>query len=145
MCVECHDSYERKADELKKYISEKYESPINGEMLKNSDIVKYSKISTTLLYKDISSIPKSRLKLLKDEIKKHFGIKRLTVKKLKSISETKSSITIKTHGEIVVDKIDDFQKFIEMWRKHFIDNTNAKFLPENWSVKTKIKISNEKV
>lgn len=139
MCVECHDSYERKADELKKNISEKYESPINGEMLKNSDMAKYSKISTTLLYKDISSIPKSRLKLLKDEIKKHFGIKRLTVKKLKSISEIKSSITIKTHGEIVVDKIDDFQKFIEMWRKHFLENTNAKFLPENWSVKTKIK------
>ncbi len=63
----------------------------------------------------------------------------MTVKKLKSISEIKSSITLKTHGEIVVDKIDDFQKFIEMWRKHFIENANAKFLPENWSVKTKIK------
>jgi hypothetical protein len=140
MCVSCHDSYERRADELKRKVSEKYEAPINGEIIKNNDLVKYSKISTTLLYKDVSSIPKSRIKILKREIKNHFGIKRLTTKRLKSISEIKSSLTTKTHGEIVVGKINDFQVFIEMWRKHFVDNTSAKYLPENWSVKIKIKI-----
>ena len=112
----------------------------DGEIIKNNDLVKYSTISTTLLYKDVSSIPKSRIKILKREIKNHFGIKRLTTKRLKSISEIKSSFTTKTHGEIVVGKIDDFQVFIEMWRKHFVDNTSAKYLPENWSVKIKIKI-----
>lgn len=141
MCVYCHDSYERKADELKRNISEKYDAPINGEMIKNNDLVKYSKISTTLLYKDLSSIPKSRVRILKNEIKNYFGIKRLTSKRLKSISEIKSSFITKTHGEIVVNKIDDLQNFIEMWRKHFVDNTDAKYLPENWSVKTKIKIN----
>jgi hypothetical protein len=110
-------------------------------MIKNNDLVKYSKISTTLLYKDLSSIPKSRVRILKNEIKNYFGIKRLTSKRLKSISEIKSSFITKTHGEIVVNKIDDLQNFIEMWRKHFVDNTDAKYLPENWSVKTKIKIN----
>ncbi len=137
LCSECHEKYERKADELKSQIATKYESPINGQVESKTDIIKYTKIASTLLG-DTSVIPRKRLELLRKDIKSFFNIKRLTRSRLEKISQIKTTIIRKTHGEIVVDKIDSIQEFIEMWREHFIKNNDCKYLPENWNVKNKI-------
>lgn len=135
MCVSCHENYERKADELKISLAKKYKAPVGGEIEKSKE-VKYIKISRTLL-SDTSAIPKNRLDSLKSEIKSYYGINRLTLSRLKRISEIKT-IVRKTHGEIVFSKIDNIQDFVEMWRTHFIENNSCQFLPKNWSVKTKV-------
>jgi hypothetical protein len=140
LCSNCHDKYERKADELKEKIASIYNAPVGGEVESKVDIIKYTKMATTLL-SDIPNIPKSRILFLRNEIKDFFKIKRLTKKRLKKISEIKSTIVRKTHGEIVISKIDDIQSFVEMWRKHFIDNNDCKHLPEKWNVKNKIWIT----
>ena len=137
LCVMCHDSYERKADELKLKISSEYSAPINGEVESRSDLVKYVKIAGTLLFES-NNIPKSRIKLLRQELKTYFGIKRLSKKRIIKISETKSTILKKTHGEMVISKVDDIQKFVERWRHHFVENVDCRYLPENWSVTNKI-------
>lgn len=37
-----------------------------------------------------------------------------------------------------LDTLELLQDFCEIWRKHFIDTMKPKFLPKNWSIKTKI-------
>lgn len=137
LCVDCHESYERKADELKEKLAIKYDAPINGEVEKADNLIKYIKIAKTL-YGDTSTIPSGRIELLKKDIKSFFGIKRLSKARLKKISEIKSTIIRKTHGEIVISQVNDVQKFVEMWREHFITNNECKHLPENWNIKYKI-------
>jgi len=137
MCVECHDTYERKADELKKQLSLEYKAPINGELETKGDLVKYVKIATTLVG-DTSNIPQSRIQFLRGQIKSYFGIKKLTQNKIDEISKSKSTIIRKTHGEIVVSQLKDIQNFVELWREHFINSNDCKYLPENWSVKNVI-------
>ena len=37
-------------------------------------------------------------------------------------------------GKIIISKIKDLNKFVEIWRLHFIKNTNCKYLPKNWKI-----------
>lgn len=134
LCVDCHGDYERKADELKIELSIKYDSPINGDIINNKELVKYSKISSTLLKSDISNIPKQRINEMKYLIRDKFGYKRLSKNRLTKLSKIKSTLIKKTHGNIVVEKLEDINSFIEMWRKHFIDNVDCNYLPENWRI-----------
>jgi hypothetical protein len=142
LCADCHDAYERKADELKEKLATIYNAPINGEVEVKGDMIKWIKIARALIG-DTSNIPKKRIKSLKNEIKKYFGIKRLTMVRLKSISETKTTFLRKTHGEVVISRIDNIQTFIEMWRSHFLEHNDCKHLPKDWSVKTDIRITHE--
>lgn len=132
MCISCHNKYEREADKLKSLLAVKYESPIHGVIIKNDDMIKYIKLSKTILS---SNIPEKKRKELKIKIKDGLNIRKLTNKKLKKISEIEYVSTKKTHGEIVMTKINDTQEFIEMWRQHFIDNNNCEYLPKKWSIK----------
>ena len=76
--------------------------------------------------------------MIKDELKKYLGVKRLTKKMLTDLSKTKQTIIKKTHGQIVIDKVDDIQLFVEMWREHFITHIDCRYLPKNWNVKNRI-------
>lgn len=143
MCVDCHDTYERKADELKNQLSIEYNSPISGEYDYDSELIKLAKIASTLLNKDLTKIPKSRIDVMRNSLRKYFGYSRLTKNRLTEISKTKSKKINKSHGQLVVENLDNYQEFIELWRSHFLENTSSKYLPEGWSVKTNI--SNEKV
>ena len=135
ICIDCHESYERKADELKLKLSIEYNAPLNGEIEINRDLIKFVKIANTLLRKDIL-IPKIRKEKIKNELKEYLNIKRLTNNQLNKIIELSPSKIKKTHGEMVIEKIDSIQDFVEMWRNHFISNNDCKNLPENWSIKT---------
>lgn len=135
LCVYCHENYERKADLLKLKLSHNYEAPIGGQLEKSNQI-KYIKISKTLIG-ETEYIPKKRLDYLKKQIKDFYEIKRLSLVRLKKIANIKPVVS-KTHGEIVYEKIDSIQDFVEMWRTHFLENNNCLFLPKNWSIKTKI-------
>jgi len=136
LCVECHEKYERSADNLKLLIANEYNVPINGEIEDRRDDVRFGKIATTLLG-DCSSIPKDRINELKTKLRSNYNIKRITNKKLIEISNIKSTILKRTHGEMVIEKITDIQGFVEMWREHFIRNMNCQYLPSNWSIKSK--------
>lgn len=137
VCVTCHANYERKADELKKSISLQYKSPIGGVISERKRILKLSKLATTLLSKDLG-IPDSRRLQIKNQLKKAFYLKKLTREKLIQISQLKSTLLKKTHGEIVVSKCLSLQEFVEMWRTHFIESNNPKYLPKDWNIKTSI-------
>ncbi len=133
VCVGCHADYELMADDLKLEISENFDAPLSGEV-SISNMMKHIRMASTLLRDDIK-IPKNRIIEMRNFIKSFFGIKRLTNSRLSRISNLKDRTTIKTHGEIVVDKLNgDLQDFVEMWRSHFIEKMNPKFLPEKWKI-----------
>lgn len=134
MCIECHNKYERKADQLKSDLSMSYNAPIHGFVEKNHEMIRYIKLAKTILNKNL---PIKKKKELSQIIKSELDIKRLTKKKLLKISLINFISVRKTHGEIVMSQIQDTQGFIEMWRSHFIENNDCKFLPENWDIKTK--------
>lgn len=145
LCADCHDSYERKADELKEKIAKEYNIPVNGELfVENKDLIAFVKMSSTLINPDISNIPKERILWMKNQIKEYFGIKRLDKRRLENISHIKTMALKKTHGEVVISKIDNIQNFIEMWRSHFLEHNDCKHLPKDWSVKTDIRITHDK-
>ena len=135
MCVECHNNYERKADILKERLSKDYDSPLAGEYIDNQ-FYKFTKMASTILQHE-NKMPTKISRRIKKQIKAKFYIKRLTKKKLIQISKMKSIVTKRTHGEIVMSKISDINGFIEMWREHFIQNNECKYLPDNWSIKNK--------
>lgn len=137
LCVSCHEKYERNADKLKEQLSVEYNAPINGETIGNKDLIKFTKIATTLL-NDLTKVPRLRVRKMKRSLKKKFRIDRLTKKKLEEISKFKITIVKRTHGEIVMSNVTNIQQFVEMWRRHFVDNNDCPFLPENWSVKNKL-------
>lgn len=138
MCVSCHESYERKADHLKKELSLKYDAPLNGIVEGQEDeYFKCSKFAKTII--NNKNLPDKKVIHLKKYIKSQLSIKRLTKKRLRKLSEIKPSTKRITHGEIVMSKIDNLPPFIEMWRKHFLENNECKYLPENWNVSYGIK------
>lgn len=60
-----------------------------------------------------------------------------------SISQTKltNRDKLNPHGEKIVEiytKANDIENFIRMWRQHFLDNNETKYLPQGWSVEHKM-------
>jgi hypothetical protein len=134
MCTECHETYERKADVLKKYLAEKYDAPINGLIQKDGTkikMMKFIKLAHSLLN---DKIPKKYIRKSVSQLKTEFNVKRLTKSRLTKISEMKIEISRKGHSELVMSKINDTIPFIEMWRKHFLENNECKFLPDEWKI-----------
>lgn len=140
MCLECHEKYERKADELKKKLSLQYNSPINGDTSElKKDHLKAIKSANTLL-KSYDCIPKFRVEELKNEVRNYL-LRDFNIEDLITLSNYKQNLLKKTHGQIVIEKVDNLQEFIELWRNHFIENNQCLFLPKSWSVKNVIIIN----
>lgn len=137
MCLDCHEKYERKADELKKEISLKYDSPINGQLQKlDKKLIRVIKNASTLIGQ-YNNIPEVRINEMRSEIKEYLD-RDFTTDDLVSLSNYKKNVLKITHGEVVIQKVDDLQEFIKMWRKHFIDNNKCEYLPKSWSVENVI-------
>ena len=142
MCMDCHDSYERSADELKSELAIKYNAPINGICREDKDLLKCIRNCTTLL-RDTSSIPEDRLLEIKNQIVDYLG-RESTEEDLVEMSSRKQSLLEKTHGQMVIEKIDDIQSFIRLWREHFIKHNECKYLPGDWNINNVIIINDPK-
>jgi hypothetical protein len=142
LCVDCHEKYERKADELKESLALKYNISVNGLVFHNRiteaetgrrKIIR----NCNLIIKGYEGVPQSRIEEVKKEIRDYLG-RDFTIDDLEEISGIKECVIDKTHGQVVIEQVEDIQDFIEMWRQHFVDNNECKFMPKNWDVKNKI-------
>ena len=134
VCVTCHENYEKKAFELKLKIADEYSANICGELINNKDILKIRRLSFCLKGDISVNIPRKRIFEIKNTIKDHFGWKRLSKKRIDHLINIEVKVYTRTHGEVVVSKLTDIKSFIRMWRSHFVENTECKFLPKNWSI-----------
>lgn len=140
MCLDCHEKYERKADELKKKLSLLYDSPINGYLARfDKNYIRAVKSANTILNNQ-NTIPSHRIDELKNEIKNYL-LRDFDTQDLLNLCNSKKNHIEKTHGQIVIEKVDNLQEFIEMWRNHFIEHNQCRFLPKNWSIKNEIIIN----
>ena len=79
-------------------------------------------------------MPENRKIEIRNQIKDILGVKKLHKSRLQKLLNLEVKYSNKTHGEIVVSKIEDIRGFMTSWRKHFIENNDCKFLPKNWSI-----------
>jgi hypothetical protein len=133
LCIDCHEKYERKATNFKSQIAEIYDAPINGDLLDNKEFLRVRKLASCLL-NNSEKMPKKRVFEVKNEIKKYFNLKKIHRKRLINLINIQFKVINRTHGEIVVSKIDNIYEFMSSWRKHFIENNDCKYLPPDWSI-----------
>jgi len=135
LCKDCHEGYERKADILKKNIEVQYNAPINNNSLSVKNTIKSKKMANSLIkYKNVMAI--ERFNSMRNKLKDILGVKKLNNRKIVEVANLHIDIKTKTHGQIVVENV-NINEFIILWRKHFIDNNDCKFLPKNWSINFK--------
>lgn len=132
ICLECHESYEKIATQFKNELSIKYNAPLNGIQCDNFPLIKMKNIVNCILHND--KIPKYRIKEMKNEVKEYFTWKRISKKRLQNVLNIEINNVTKTHGEMVISKIDDIDMFAKQWRKHFVENMKCGFLPKKWSI-----------
>jgi len=137
LCVGCHEKYEVSARVLK---AELYGSKQSDEYFKKIQALRaYNK----LLANDMNcattpesiSIVNSKMR---HTISKAFPDATFTQEDY----EAKKNLNIQQPtARIVHGYIDrgELQQFVEMWRSHFLQNLDCKFLPEGWRVDKKIK------
>lgn len=135
MCVDCHDSYERKADELKSLLADKYDAPVNGVLNKRGDL-RILKYATTIL-RGSNGIPQFRVDEMSQSIRDHLG-RDWNINDLEQLASIKQQVLSETHGEIVMRQVTNLKEFIQIWRKHFVENNSLKHLPSNWRVENNI-------
>jgi exonuclease 3'-5' domain-containing protein 2 len=133
LCVNCHEEYEKWAQSYKILLSQKYLAPINGELINNKEILRLKRLASCLVEKR-NKIPNKRISEIKQILKLNFGWKKISKKRLNELINSNLKVYNRTHGEIVVSKLDNIDSFIKEWRSHFIQNTECKFLPKNWSI-----------
>jgi len=143
-CVTCHLKYERKADILKKQISEEFGVPVHGILPIRDEAENIAIKSAFALFRHGDKLPAERkdkfINVLREYLKKDIisdeDIKLLT-DKARSFSRSTSGIHI-PYGQLVADKITDYQAFYERWRKHFVSTMEPKHMPEHWSLDRKV-------
>lgn len=143
ICFEHHDEYERFADALKQELADKYEAPLNAVVLSDEEQAKIKALkSIRVLQNHGDKIPTDKKEELTSSVKQFLGKEEITeedinalTKDLENISSSKEG---KTHAQIVIEKVNDLQEFVEMWRMHFLKHVEPKFMPEHWDPKRSI-------
>ncbi len=135
MCVNCHNEYEEKHSyELRKHLATEYNAPMGGIEADNSDhnVIK----AAHAIAKYAETIPSDRLHMLLSTIAGHIG-HTPTIEEIEDLAckriETKKD-KYHSHSEIVVSQITDHNKFVKMWRQHFLDSMTPQYMPKYWDV-----------
>ncbi len=135
VCERCHEIYEKHhALLLKCKLRDKFDAPFEGVGLIFADNHEPKKAAYALI-SNFDSIPKGRIIELKNIVSSYLGIqpdRSDMIKLCKEKSQTLHGPNYCSHGELVIAKIDDIQKFWEMWRFHFVEKMQPRFLPRTW-------------
>lgn len=135
LCVEHHHNYEHVANELRRKLADVYNAPVNGVGGRSCpDTGRAVRAAWALLrYRD--KLPKPKLSELERRVSEFFGA--LPSHEVLMELTQNNRTTVKTHAEMVVEKLQDLDTinhFVIMWRKHFIETMEPKFLPDHWDV-----------
>ena len=144
LCIDCHEEYEKKAQMgLHKLLVNTF---CNVKLIVNEvkqDKENVRKAARALLRHN-ETIPEDHRKKLLGTLSDYFG-KQVTLENLEELAESEGLLGTKQIrsknyvGKSPKEVLDGFLKehnnlfeFIVMWRKHFLEKTNPKFLSSNW-------------
>lgn len=141
LCVFCHRMYETHAFEFKEELRKKYDVHSGNEEV--IGVRPYSAKLAHTLYLHGDKLPEDRKQYFVDRISAenpNFVFTQENLKNLSAAWKNPAKIRLKEpHGKLIAEKLDNIDDFVIMWRKHFMDTMNPKFLPLDW-VENKHKI-----
>ena len=139
MCWECHHIYERKADKLKRELAEKHNIEYTGYLAVNQRERLDKTHFQSLLWQSENnlSIPEYRRKEMREKVEQFLIENRMHEEELRNLPLRKKWVkrTPDSFGYKVVETLktnEDYQNFIVLWRKHFLESMNPQHMPENW-------------
>jgi hypothetical protein len=136
VCLDCHEDYEEKANKLKEKLHTQYAVPLKGIEESNKTIIAINGILYTLKEK-YESLPTQSVESLLVNLRKHVGYN-ITLEEafVMDYHDVPSETYFDTRDSIFMDKyIADshtYEEFILMWREHFLNSMNPKFISKNW-------------
>jgi exonuclease 3'-5' domain-containing protein 2 len=139
LCCECHNRYEKFAQKLKADLADQYQVPfvqVKGNTKEWAGAHLAWRAACLLKnQKLLPEIPDQAQEKLKVRIRSFFGnlpLSEITKEEFEKRRPEKPTETF--HGKQLIEKVVDLQAFIELWRQHFIDTMQPKFLSKHWSV-----------
>jgi len=138
LCSHCHTSYEKHATEFKRTLANAYDAPLSGEEFEEVRRIARAGAYARAIYHYGDRIPDERQIEMLDQITALLGTNDFSIESVKDfIPEKPTSLkdwNLRTHGEIVAEKLDDLQNFVRTWRLHFVDIMEPRHMPKAWSV-----------
>lgn len=136
-CETCHSAYEKIAQDRKRQLANKYQAPLNG--IHNRITEQHPKWARSVLFYG-HVMPPERKAYLLSQIAIYLDKTEVTEEDLKSICVTSTRRRrtpppdFRSHGELVMSKVENPQTFVEEWRAHFVETMKPRFLPNDWEV-----------
>lgn len=119
LCDECHHKYEIEADNLKEQLLIKY------DLVNHDKTMCRIKSLHTTLNKHSDYIPDEKRSEMVEYLEEFFDT---DIEDILQVDE----FEFESSTELMMKQIDDYEEFIIMWRKHFIEYAKPEHLPQEW-------------
>lgn len=138
LCGPCHEKYEIKfASQLRQQLAQEYDVPLAGTGLVTvwRDELRAIRAAAAL-DKYEHQIPEPRKAELKEMISSFLGkpATRENWQVLRGRKADPRGPDYRTHGETLVAKLTDPEKFVRRWRNHFIESMKPQHMPDHWEI-----------
>jgi hypothetical protein len=137
MCRTCHDAYEIEAQALKFKIADDLGVDIFKRVTRLSTIKGYANTLQHHLHKLPDDVFIKMYNTISEYLKKEH-INESDLERLANMKYEQDPY-YKTWGLECLEKIDNIDEFIMMWRKHFIDVVAPKYMPDGWCIRKGMK------
>ena len=135
LCKKHHHEYENNfAQKLKREFERFYDIPhpkLSLDRLKTNGA--YALAMLLLNSERCAKIPKIRIEEMNEKIREVFGhndLFEITKQSIcKSVDEENLAV-----GKLLVEKIENIEGFIKIWRQHFVHNMCPQHMPKGWNV-----------
>ncbi|CAO3590080.1 unnamed protein product [Absidia cylindrospora] len=164
VCKQCHHLYEDKATQLKKELAKEYDCPLEGKGWIHSVEKRQARKAAAALLRFTDKIPESRQKelalVVKEYQKAHMEQQPLDVdgddgwrtvlEECSQLEDVYRGPDFIDHGTYVIQQLMDKERiistkdgedrwpqletFIKLWRQHFLDQLEPKYLSARWTV-----------
>lgn len=135
LCIQCHETYEEHAFQLKKIVANEFGIPVHGKGGKaRDDKLCRVRAAAYAIINHGHKMPVERAEALKDRLREYYGHHDITQEELEESAELSylSSNDHVPHGKYVIEHLDNLEEFVKRWRKHFIDTMDPQYLPDGW-------------
>lgn len=138
VCIDCHESYEDKADSFKAELAREYDVPKCGKPANVTNEEIQAKRLASAIYMHGHKMPAERRLELEGRLKTLLGKETIEPDDLLGWKGFRKKILSISPGQLIAEKIVDFDDFAIRWRQHFIKHTQPKYLPSGWNPERRI-------
>jgi hypothetical protein len=119
VCLECHHEYEMAADILKQELLVKY-----GLETHDKDIARVKSYHNAL-NKHSTHLPDDKRSEMVEFLEDYFGD---PIEEILAVDD----FEFESSTSLMMKQLDDYESFIIMWRKHFLEHAKPQHLPQEW-------------